>query len=754
MKVVGKGILIKGLVQGVGFRPFIYRLANEYNLTGTVENNNLGVEILIEGEESKINSFIEVLPQRIPEASHISNIKISEEKVTGIQDFSIIKSKSVSKEVTEVSPDIAVCGACLNDMKSQKNRINYAFTNCTNCGPRFTIIKDLPYDRFKTTMNVFKMCDECSSEYTNILDRRFHAQPVACDNCGPHYQLHLNGKTTHTFNEIISITADLINGGNIIAIKGLGGYHLACNPFDDNVVKKLRARKNREGKPLALMFADIENVKKYLHVSEEEEKSLINWRRPIVLLKTKKLISNQLSLGIDTVGVMLPYMPFHHLLFEVLQLPALVLTSGNLSDEPIIIDNNLALKRLSTIADASITYNRDIHNRTDDSVSFVANGKLRLIRRSRSFAPSPIKLKLNTEGIFATGAELVNCFGIGKGDQIILSQHIGDLKNLETLGFYKESVERFSKLFRFKPELVVADLHPEYLSTKYATEMDTKLIQVQHHYAHIASCMAENNLDETVLGISFDGTGYGTDGNIWGGEFLICDLNDFERFKHFEYIKQPGGDASNHHPWRMMLSYLLHYFGESFVKDSPDLFSDIDQNEINLLTSMIKKNINCPLSSSAGRLFDAVAALLGACKNTTYHAEAPMRLESLAKTEVDDSYGYEINEVVSFKETFKNMISDIRSGIDTSIISAKFHNTIVELIVEMAIKVRDEKGLEKVALSGGTFQNRIILEKTENSLKNKGFEVFTQSEIPSNDGGIALGQLAIAAKRRVLGKLA
>lgn len=753
MKVVAKGILIKGLVQGVGFRPFIYRLANEYNLNGTVENNNLGVEIIIEGKESEIESFIDVLPQSIPEASHISNIDIRNEKIRGIHDFSIIKSTSISEEVTEVSPDIAVCTACLSDMKSQKNRIDYAFTNCTNCGPRFTIIKDLPYDRFKTTMKVFKMCNECSSEYTNILDRRFHAQPVACDSCGPHYQLHINGSTISSFREILNTSSNLINNGSIIAIKGLGGYHLACNPFDDNVVKKLRLRKNREGKPLALMFANIKGVRKYLHITPEEEKLLLSWRRPIVLLKTKQIISEQLSLGIDTVGVMLPYMPFHHLLFEKLELPALVLTSGNLSDEPIIIDNELALKSLKVIADATITYNRDIHNRTDDSVTFVVNNIPRLIRRSRSYAPSPIRLKLNTEGIFAAGAELVNCFGIGKGDQIILSQHIGDLKNLETLGFYKESVERFSNLFRFKPQIVVADLHPEYLSTKYAIKMGVKLIQVQHHHAHIASCMAENNLDELVLGISFDGTGYGTDGNIWGGEFLICDLNDFERYKHFEYIKQPGGDASNHHPWRMLLSYLLHYFGKDFADECHDLFEDIDQNEINLVTSMIEKNINCPLSSSAGRLFDAVSALLGACKNATYHAEAPMRLEALAENKETEFYGYEINEVVSFKRTFENMISDLKLGIDKSIISSRFHNTIVELIVDMSNKVKEEKGLNKIVLSGGTFQNRIILEKAENKLNNSGFEVFTQSEIPSNDGGIALGQLAIAAKRRSIGKL-
>ena len=755
MNTVAKKILIKGLVQGVGFRPFIYRLANEFNLCGTVENNNLGVEIFIEGTNQKIEGLIEALPTRIPEASHITSLKIEISKVHGFNSFSIVKSNSISEEVTEVSPDIAVCKDCLADMKLQPNRIDYAFTNCTNCGPRFTIIKDLPYDRFKTTMSVFEMCNECSTEYKNVLNRRFHAQPVACANCGPHYQLYENGNSLNTFDEIIKAATDLLNNGKILAIKGLGGFHIACSPFNNDVVKELRLRKNREGKPLALMFRNIADIKKYLFVSKEEEIILSSWRRPIVLLKIKKSLSHQISLGLDTVGVMLPYMPFHHLLFEKFELPALVLTSGNLSDEPIIIDNNEALRSLSKITDATIIYNREIHNRTDDSVVFVANKKSRIIRRSRGYAPSPIKLELKTEGIFAAGAELVNCFAIGKGEQVILSQHIGDLKNLETLEFYKESVSRFSKLFRFKPAIAVADMHPEYLSTKFADEMGIELIQVQHHHAHIASCMAENNLDEKVLGISFDGTGYGTDGNIWGGEFLICDLSDFERINQFEYIKQPGGDASNHHPWRMLLSHLIHYFGEKFVEENIDLFEGIDKNEIDLISTMIKKNINCPLSSSAGRLFDAVSALLGACRNATYHAEAPMRLEALIdkSDQTIDIYPFEIKNSISFKSTFKNMISDLRLGISSSVISSKFHNTIVELVVSMATKVKKEKGLNKVVLSGGTFQNRIILEKSENRLKNNGFEVFTQSDIPSNDGGIALGQIAIAAKRRELGVL-
>ncbi|NOY51420.1 MAG: carbamoyltransferase HypF [Chlorobi bacterium] len=751
MDIITKEINIKGLVQGVGFRPFVYRLASEFQLNGTVENNNLGVYIIIEGQEDKVEGFIKALPNRIPQASHISKLCANKAELRNFSQFRIVKSRSRSEEVTEVSPDIAVCENCLKDMEHQQNRIDYAFTNCTNCGPRFTIIKDLPYDRPKTSMAEFVLCNDCDKEYKDILDRRFHAQPVACNICGPHYKLELDNKSYADINEITDNATKLIESGKILAIKGLGGYHIACDPFNNETVRELRKRKAREGKPLALMFNNIDEIKKYLHVSDEEQKLLISWRRPIVLLKLKKTISEQLALGLDTVGAMLPYMPFHYLLFKKLNIPALVLTSGNFSDEPIIIDNGVARRNLNSIVDGIITYNRRIHNRTDDSVAFVSNNKPRIIRRSRGYAPSPVHLQLNTEGILAAGAELVNCFAIGKGSQVIMSQHIGDLKNLETLEFYKESMKRFSKLFRFKPELVVADMHPEYLSTKFADDLSIETMKVQHHHAHIASCMAENNLDEKVIGISFDGTGYGTDGNIWGGEFLICDLVDFERYTHFEYIKQPGGDATNHHPWRMMLSYLVHYFGEDIVKEKAFLFEGIPHTEIELVGSMISKNINCPLTSSAGRLFDAVAALLGACKNSSYHAEAPMRLEALAGNEkLERKYSYDFGELISFKRCFKEMIEDIENGIDKSTIAMSFHNTIIHLAKHISLKIKEKTAISKIALSGGTFQNRIILGKTEKLLRKSGFEVYSQSNIPSNDGGIALGQIAIAAKRRQL----
>lgn len=748
--IKAKEIHISGLVQGVGFRPFIYRLAYEYGLKGCVENNNLGVTIIAEGAESAIDLFISDIPNKAPLASSIESINSKEIHIHNFDAFTITKSQSVSDEITEVSPDISVCDDCLADMKNQKRRIDYPFTNCTNCGPRFTIIKDLPYDRIKTTMKVFEMCPECKKEYSTILDRRFHAQPVACEICGPEYKMYFEGKEITNIHSIVDLCANLLEAGKIIAMKGLGGYHMACNAFNEESIQQLRLRKNREGKPFAIMFSDIESASEYLHMNKEEKELLTGWRKPVTLLKVKKEIAPSISIQLDTVGTMLPYMPFHHMLFKKLNMSAIVLTSGNISDEPIVIDDDEALAKLGRISDAVITYNREIHNRTDDSVALVINNKPRLIRRSRSYTPSPIRLDINTEGIFAAGAELVNCFCIGKGNQAIMSQHIGDLKNLETLDFYAESAERFKRLFRFEPKLAVCDMHPDYLSTRYARELNIPLIETQHHHAHIASCMAEYKLDEKVIGISFDGTGYGTDGHIWGGEFFICDLIDFERISHFEYLPQPGGDLVTKQPWRMMLSYMHHYFGIDVVDKYPSVFNNIPLKELEMVIAMLEKGINCPLTSSSGRLFDAVSALLDICKTASYHAEPPMRLESIAK-DTSDLYTFNSGKEIGFKTVFEGILKDMERGIDTGLISGKFHNTIIQVIFEMVKKISQQTGIKKVVLSGGSFQNRILLKKAEDSLRDANFVVFSQLAIPSNDGGIALGQLAIAAKRRELG---
>ncbi len=748
--IEAKEVKITGLVQGVGFRPFIYRLAHKHHLKGFVENNNLGVRVIVEGNKDDLNNFTNDIIPESPQASSIEHINSKEITVRHFDSFVIEKSTSVSDAVTEVSPDISVCPDCLNDMKHQERRIDYPFTNCTNCGPRFTIIKDLPYDRAKTTMLEFEMCPECKKEYTNVLDRRFHAQPVACKKCGPEYTLYYKGQMIKEIDTITDLCCNLLEQNKIVAIKGLGGYHLACSAFHDKTIRQLREQKNREGKPFALMFRDLNAAEEYLFIDKEEKELLTGWRKPITLLKIKKELAPSISINLNTVGAMLPYMPFHYLLFDKLNIPAIVLTSGNISDEPIVINNDEALEKLGNISEAVITYNRDIHNRTDDSVAMVANKKSRVIRRSRSYAPSPVRLNLDAEGIFAAGAELVNCFCIGKGNQAIMSQHIGDLKNLETLDFYTESAQRFERLFRFKPEVVACDMHPDYLSTRYAKRLGLPIVETQHHHAHIASCMAEHKLDEDVIGLSFDGTGYGDDGHIWGGEFFICNLNDYERMAHFEYIPQPGGDLVTKQPWRMMLSYLYHYFGHDVLTTHARLFNGLPSRETEMVLSMIEKKINCPLTSSAGRLFDAVAALIDVCKTAAYHAEPPMRLESVA-TDSALHYSYESGSVIKMKKTFEGIIDDLNQHVDTGMISGKFHNTVVSIIVDQVRRISEQTKIKKVVLSGGSFQNRILLKKVEDTLNDSTFAIFSQSDVPSNDGGIALGQLAIAAKRRALG---
>lgn len=745
-------IEIKGLVQGVGFRPFIYRLATRHAIRGHVENNNKGVLVRAEGDKKALHFFIRDIRKDAPEASQILFINIKKELVKGFPDFSIGASHSFSNEITEVSPDIAVCDDCLKDMKTQPHRLDYSFINCTHCGPRFSIIKSLPYDRNKTTMAPFKMCEECRSEYTDVSDRRFHAQPVACNHCGPAYSLHLpNGGVLEKFPDILNRIAGLLDSGNIIALKGMGGYHLACNALDENAVRLLRIRKNREGKPMAVMFANMKAVRKFLYVSPWEEKLLNSWRRPIVLMRVKKPLPFSVSKGLDSVGGMLPYMPFHYQLFEKLNTPALVMTSGNLSGEPVLTDDQVALKKFKSIADAVLTYNREIYNRVDDSVTMVVNGMERLIRRSRGYVPSSITMKQQTEGIFAVGAELVNCFALGKGDKVFLSQYIGDLKNPETLGFYDESFQHLSQLFRFKPLLVAADLHPDYFSTRFAKETGMPVEFVQHHHAHIASCMAEHYLDEKVIGVSFDGTGLGTDGKIWGGEFLVCDLSGFERPFHFEYVLQPGGDAVIHQPWRMAVSYLYHYFGEDFLRHNyQKFFSSVDREAFDMVLVMLNNKINCPETCSAGRLFDAVSALLNICPESSFHAEAPMRLESVADESISAGYTFTLlKKQVFFKPVFEGLLHDMERGEPLSKIAGKFHQTVVEMIAKVVDEISAKTGLKKVALSGGSFQNKILLAKTELLLQKKGYKVYSQQKVPANDGGIALGQLAVAAKRRV-----
>ena len=751
-------LVVTGLVQGVGFRPFVYRIATLNGLKGWVQNTNENVRIEVTGTPEQLDCFVHSLRHEAPTASLIEDISTQEFETRHFPDFVIRDSRDLSDEITEISPDIAVCEACLGDISRQGSRLNYAFVNCTNCGPRFTIIQDLPYDRLKTTMKPFDLCVSCKKEYETVSDRRFHAQPTACSDCGPHYELFSGGaKISEQITEILDHVSQCIGEGGIVLVKGLGGMHLACDAMNEVAVNKLRNIKHREGKPFAVMFRDLETLKPFVKLDEKEEQSLISWRRPIVLLEksgnsNSQVLAESLNAGLSLLGIMLPYMPFHHLLFGKLKTPAIVLTSGNFSREPILIDNDTALTAFSPLVDAVVLYNRAIYNRTDDSVVRIIANRECVFRRSRGYVPAPIRTDFDAEGIVAFGAELTNCFCVGKGKKAFISQHIGDLQGLETALFYDQTLSQFLQLFRIKPSLLAVDMHPEYISTKKgATFGDLPLIRVQHHHAHIASCMAEHKLDEMVIGIALDGTGYGTDGHSWGSEFMLCDLSDFERLAHFEYLPLPGGDSAAEEPWRMAVSYLYKVFGKDFTSLELPFLKQLDGDKIRLIIQMMNRKINCPLTSGAGRLFDCVASLLDLVQVATFQAEGPMRLESIVSKECSESYPFKFEQgIISFDETIREIVDDVLVGIDSSIISAKFHKTIILTIFGFATDCRLKNGINKVVLSGGVFQNKYLLEGATDILLKNNFQIYSHTAVPTNDGGIALGQLAVASKRREL----
>ncbi|HMM11324.1 MAG TPA: carbamoyltransferase HypF [Bacteroidales bacterium] len=744
-------IKVRGLVQGVGFRPFVYRIAHQHGIKGWVENNNEGVTIHAQGDPNQLSDFIAALQHEAPVAASISRIDISPENEGAYDTFIIRSSSNLSDEVTEVSPDIAVCGNCLHDIQTQPHRKDYLFTNCTHCGPRFTIIRQLPYDRKQTTMAPFVMCGQCNQEYTNILDRRFHAQPVACRHCGPQYAL-IFPERRQDVEDWPGYIAQKIDEGKILAVKGLGGYHLLCDAHNEVAVRELRRRKQREGKPFAVMMQNPENARKYFEINVEEEDLLLSWRRPVVLVRNIRGLTPCVSNGLHTTGLILPYMPLHHEMFKRLKTDAVVFTSANLSDEPVLIDDVQAGKLLPRVADHIVAYNREIYNRADDSVAMVANGKPVLIRRSRGFTPSPIELSMRTEGIMAAGAELNNVFAIGKGNQVIMSQHIGDLKNAPTLAFFEESFGRFQQLFRFTAEMVACDLHPDYLSSVFARQTGLPLLEVQHHHAHMASCMAEHRIQEPVIGIIFDGTGMGTDGTIWGGECLAGDYLNVERIAHLEPVRLPGGDKVTDETWRTAFAYLWQYYGADQAVEFALKQEWCDEWSARNLVLMLENKLNSPLSSGAGRLFDAVSALTGLCSHAAFHAQAPMKLEAAAANGGTGFYNFSCEKgMIGLKPLFDGILEDMSRGLAVQTIAAKFHHTLANIIVDMAKQAGSQTGLQKVVLSGGTFQNRNLLERSVIMLQQHGFEAIVQQKVPSNDGGIALGQLAVAAARRIIG---
>jgi len=747
-------IEISGLVQGVGFRPFIYRLARNHQLSGWVENRNDGVVIHANATADAIEVFRKSLIHEAPRASDIEKIVVSKVQDENFSAFHIRKSEDVSDQVTEISPDIAVCPDCLEDMQDQAHRIDYPFVNCTNCGPRFSIIIKLPYDRPNTSMDNFIMCPQCRSEYENLDDRRFHAQPVACNHCGPTMLLSEKGEQTRSIGQILVKISEGLKEGKVYAVKGMGGFHLMCDAFNEEGVAKLREIKHRDGKPFALMFKSVGEAEKHVEISTKERDLLSSWQRPIVLLSKKNEITNGIADGLSSLGIMLPYMPFHHLLFREIGTPALVLTSGNFSDEPILISNTETYAQFENIVDGIITYNRDIRNRNDDSVSAIIDNKTQIIRRSRGYAPSPIRTHLTTEGVFAAGAELVNSFCMGKGKNALMSQYIGDLKNLETFRFYEEVFELYSKMFRFKPELIAHDLHPDYLSTKFSTSLSEKLggiqlLPVQHHHAHIASSMLANGLDGDVIGISLDGMGLGDDGQTWGAEMMLADYKKYTRLYHFGYIPLPGGDKASKQPWRMAVAYLYQCFGDDFVKLPLPVLNEIYHSEVMKIKQMIDQSINTPLISSAGRLFDAVSAILGLNYRASYQAEAPMLLESIADRAEKGIYSYEIKgKEILFIDMIQEITMDQIKGTKAATISAKFHNTLVEILTELVLKIKKKYQLKRIVLSGGSFQNHILTENLKVRLSRESLDVYLPCKVPVNDQGIALGQLAIGAANR------
>ncbi len=735
--VLRKRIHIQGVVQGVGFRPFVYELAMANRLAGWVRNSSEGVFIEVEGPADRLESFEEDLRNRRPVLAQVDRVQVTDIPQQGARDFVILESAQVTGEFVLVPPDIATCAECYEDFTDPANRrYQHPFTNCTNCGPRYTIIRDIPYDRPATTMVEFPMCRECRGEYENPADRRFHAQPNACPQCGP------------ALSAPIEQAQSWLREGKVVAIKGLGGFHLACDATNGEAVRRLRERKRRSDKPFAIMAPDLGAVERWCEVSPADREALECPRRPIAILPRRPgtVISDAVAPGNKTIGVMLPYTPLHHLLFEGAggRFEALVMTSGNVSEEP-IVSREEELPRLASLYDEVLTHNRKIHTRVDDSVVRTFEREVRVVRRSRGYAPQPVRLAFEMAPALGAGGELKNTFCLTKQRYAILSQHIGDLENLETLEFFHETLSHMKRFYRIEPEVVGYDLHPGYLSTRAALEMQgVQKVGVQHHHAHIASCMAENGLRERVIGVSLDGTGYGTDGQIWGGEFLVCDFLGFERCLHFRYVPLAGGDAAVREPWRMALSYARDAFGQSLPEQ---LFERIDPRRRAIVEAMLARRVNTVLTSSCGRLFDAVASLIGLRDETNYEGQAAIELEAAAEDGVESRYGFELSDAdVDLRPAIAEIVAEVRKGTGAGKIAASFHNTVVAVIVEACRRTRDSHGLKKVCLSGGTFQNFYLLGRVVEGLRQAGFEVYLHSQVPANDGGIALGQAVVAAE--------
>jgi len=748
-------LTICGAVQGVGFRPFVYACAKSCNLRGFVGNESGGVFVEVEGAEKNLIDFQNILRENAPPLASVATIKVEKIAFQGDADFRIVGSEIRESENTLVAPDASVCADCLRELFDKNDRrFHYPFINCTNCGPRFTIIKDIPYDRPQTTMSQFQMCERCQGEYDNPLDRRFHAQPNACPDCGPTVRFVSKNENAIYGEDAISATRNALFSGEIVAVKGIGGFHLACDAKNNSAVRTLRKRKGRIDKPFAVMCKDLKTSRSLAEITKAEEAILTSKERPIVLLRKKaNNLSELVAPNNQFLGVMLAYSPLHYLLFDD-NLSVLVMTSGNFSSEPIITDNAEALEKLSILADSFLLHDREIFVPCDDSVVRVFENEELPIRRSRGYAPFPVELPFKVPPILAVGGELKATFCLTKEEFAFLSQHLGDMENLETLEAFEKSIAQMRRLFRIEPEIVVSDLHPNYLSTNWASRnlakiaaKDAKFFKVQHHHAHIASVMAENKLqNETVIGFAFDGTGYGTDGAVWGGEVLLVDYQGFERAAHLRYVPLAGGDASVKKPYRVALAHLWQA-GVDWNKNLPCVAA-CPETERKILLKQFENKINTIPTSSFGRLFDAVAAIAGVRQTVTYEAQAAIEFEAFLDETVTDAYEFSLIESEIIEIDSSPLICavalDVLNKVSVGVISAKFNNAAANLILRLAVLFRRREKLNKVALSGGCFQNVTLLKASLQRLQAHDFEVLTHRKVPPNDGGLALGQAMIA----------
>jgi hydrogenase maturation protein HypF len=786
-------IVVKGIVQGVGFRPYIFNLAEALSLKGYVTNTAEGV--LLEVEGANVADFVQRIQKEAPPLSRISEVTITPLPLHGYRDFTIRASSDLAAGApfTLISPDVSICDDCLRELLDPADRRSlYPFINCTNCGPRYSITRSVPYDRPNTTMAGFTMCPDCLREYHDPRNRRFHAQPNACPVCGPQVEFRLRNAECGVRNgDAIKETVKLLSKGGIVAIKGIGGFHIACDATNDKAVKRLREKKRKSNKPFAVMAPSVEQALQFVMIAGDERKLLVSGRRPVVLLEKRPdhILSELVSPDNKFIGVMLPYTPLHYLLYYNFDgsrpavsephFKALVMTSGNLSEEPIVGDNDEAREKLADFVDGFLVHNRDIFMRVDDSVVRVrsvecgvrsekysqhrnANSELSFIRRSRGYAPDPIALADEGPEVMGCGADLKNTFTLTRGKFAIPSQHIGDMENYETIRFYEECFENLKAVYRADPQVIVHDLHPGYLSTQWAQNYSTlrtphsvlKLYGIQHHYAHIGSVMAEHGITDKVIGVAFDGTGYGTDGNLWGGEFLIADIEGFERAGQLQYVALPGGESAIREPWRTAVSYVMSAAGDKAV----DCFEVIGfsakygkDNMEQVMTVARSKELS-PVASGAGRLFDAVSAMLGVCDRNTFEGEAAMALESLTRAGIEEEYPVELMRekgytVVNYNPAIMALADDISRALGKDVIATKFHNTVCSVIRSVIRNLSGQYKISDVALSGGTFQNLYLLNRTIRLLSSDGMRVLINEKVPCNDGGISLGQAYLVRER-------